>query len=83
MSDRWGPGSRGRRSSTKNSCSLGKASTSSPVSAWMRASASGDVATRRFEAVEPGVAPKTAQLGPALNRAANDVAKQVADWMAS
>ncbi len=49
----------------------------------LRASASGDVASRRFEAVVPGVAPKTAQLGSALNRAANDVAKQVADWMAS
>lgn len=39
------------------------------------------VETRRFEAVESGVAPKVESVGPALNRVANDVARQVAEWM--
>ncbi|WP_338445452.1 ABC-type transport auxiliary lipoprotein family protein [Pelagerythrobacter marensis] len=39
------------------------------------------IETRRFESVVPGVAPETAAVGPALNRAANDVAGQVADWV--
>lgn len=38
--------------------------------------------SRRFESVVPGVAPKAEAVGPALNKAANDVAGQVADWMA-
>jgi cholesterol transport system auxiliary component len=37
--------------------------------------------TRRFEAVVPGVLPKAESVAPALNRAANTVAKQVADWV--
>lgn len=41
----------------------------------------GALATRRFEAVVPGIAPDAAAIGPALNRAANDVAGQVADWV--
>ncbi len=44
-------------------------------------SAGGMLSTRRFEAVVPGIAPKPEQIGPALNRAANDVAGQVADWV--
>ena len=41
----------------------------------------GAITTRRFEAVVPGVEPKTASVGPALNQAANQVAQQVADWV--
>ncbi|MBW8783299.1 MAG: membrane integrity-associated transporter subunit PqiC [Novosphingobium sp.] len=41
----------------------------------------GTVATRRFEAVERGVAATPAAVGPALNRAANSVAAQVAAWV--
>lgn len=40
-----------------------------------------DISTRRFEATVRGVEPKVEFVGPALNRAANDVAKQVAAWM--
>ncbi|WP_374530858.1 ABC-type transport auxiliary lipoprotein family protein [Novosphingobium sp.] len=47
----------------------------------LRTSATGEVITRRFEAVVPNVAPKPAEVGPALNTAANDVASQVADWL--
>lgn len=36
---------------------------------------------RRFEASVPGVAADAASVGPALNRAANDLAAQVADWV--
>ncbi len=43
--------------------------------------ADGRLVSRRFEAVEPGVAPKPAAVAPALNRAANAVAAQVADWV--
>ena len=39
------------------------------------------ITTRRFEAIVNGVEPKAAVVGPALNRAANDVARQVADWL--
>ena len=42
----------------------------------------GEVATKRFEAVVPGVPAKPEAVGAALNRAANDVAGQVAEWMA-
>lgn len=42
----------------------------------------GVVSTRRFEAVEPGVSAKPESIGPALNRAANAVAGQVAEWAA-
>ena len=39
------------------------------------------VETRRFEAIVPGVAADVSSVGPALNKAANDVAVQVADWV--
>ena len=39
------------------------------------------VETRRFEAIVPGVAADVGSVGPALNRAANDVAGQVAEWV--
>lgn len=42
----------------------------------------GEVATRRFESVVSGVSAKPDAVGAALNRAANDVAGQVAVWMA-
>ena len=41
----------------------------------------GAVTTKRFEAKVPGVGPKGEQVGPALNKAANMVAEQVADWL--
>ncbi|WP_159978542.1 MULTISPECIES: ABC-type transport auxiliary lipoprotein family protein [unclassified Novosphingobium] len=37
--------------------------------------------TRRFEAVVNGVEAKAKPVGAALNQAANDVARQVADWV--
>ncbi|GGA08851.1 hypothetical protein GCM10010923_18900 [Blastomonas marina] len=36
---------------------------------------------RRFESRIPGIAPEANAVGPALNRAANDVAGQIADWI--
>lgn len=48
----------------------------------IRTSAKGEVTTRRFEAAVAGVAATPEQVGPALNKAANDVAAQVAEWMA-
>ncbi len=41
----------------------------------------GTISTKRFEAVVPGVAAKAEFVGPALNKAANQVAAQVADWV--
>ncbi|UVO54760.1 ABC-type transport auxiliary lipoprotein family protein [Sphingomonas sp. SUN039] len=41
----------------------------------------GRVETRRFEARAPLAAVDAAQAGTALNRAANDLAMQVADWV--
>lgn len=41
----------------------------------------GEVSVRRFEAVESGVSAKPESVGPALNRAANKVAAEVADWV--
>ena len=41
----------------------------------------GVVEQQRFEAVESGVMADAASVGPALNRAANDVAMQVAEWL--
>jgi cholesterol transport system auxiliary component len=41
----------------------------------------GEIATRRFEAVVNNVKPEAALVGPALNQAANDVARQVAGWV--
>jgi cholesterol transport system auxiliary component len=48
----------------------------------IRTGAKGEVTTKRFEAEVSGVAAKPEAVGPALNRAANDVAAQVAEWMA-
>lgn len=42
----------------------------------------GVIVTRRFESAVAEVEPKARQVGPALNRAANDVARQVAAWIA-
>lgn len=39
------------------------------------------VRTRRFEAVVEGIEPKAASVGPALNQAANEVARQVTAWV--
>lgn len=47
----------------------------------IRTSPGGAVQTKRFESVVPGVKAKGEDIGPALNRAANDVAAQVADWV--
>lgn len=47
----------------------------------LRENRDGRVEARRFESIVPGVAAKPEQVGPALNRAANDVARQVADWI--
>lgn len=44
-------------------------------------SADGTLASRRFEAVEQNVRPSAAAIAPALNRAANSVADQVAEWV--
>lgn len=41
----------------------------------------GAISTRRFEARVDGIAPRAKDVGPALNQAANDVARQVADWV--
>ena len=41
----------------------------------------GAITTRRFESRVSGVPAKAASVAPALNRAANDVAAQVADWV--
>ena len=59
------------------------ASTSSVVVVFdaVRAGEGSAVETRRFEAVVPGVTPDVQGVGPALNRAANDVAVQVAEWV--
>ncbi len=46
-----------------------------------RMNAQGNIETRRFEASEAGVIPKAGNVGAALNRVANDVAGQVADWV--
>ena len=47
----------------------------------IRSSTGGTVVTKRFESVVPGVQAKPEFIGPALNRAANDVAAQVAAWI--
>lgn len=46
-----------------------------------RSERGGPVTTRRFEAIVPDVKPEAAVVAPALNKAANDVAKQAADWI--
>lgn len=47
----------------------------------LREDAKGVITARRFEAVVPGVSPKAKAIAPALNKAANDVARQVAEWV--
>lgn len=47
----------------------------------MRVNAKGVIEAQRFEDVEPGVGPDSEDIAPALNRAANKVAAQVADWV--
>lgn len=47
----------------------------------LRVDRNGVTTSRRFEAVEKNVAPLAAAVAPALNRAANDVAGQIADWV--
>lgn len=42
--------------------------------------ADGVVRQQRFEAVEEGILPEAGDVGAALNRAANQVAREVADW---
>jgi cholesterol transport system auxiliary component len=41
----------------------------------------GTIEARRFEAVVPGIGSSAEAIAPALNRAANQVAAQVADWV--
>ncbi len=41
----------------------------------------GAVEAKRFEAIESGVIAKPGPVGAALNRASNEVARQVADWL--
>lgn len=48
----------------------------------MRNDGAGSLTVQRFESIVPGIGPEAAAIAPALNRAANDVAKQVADWLA-
>lgn|GEM_PF-96421 len=47
----------------------------------IRSGAGTQAQTRRFESVIPGVKAEAVFVGQALNRAANDVAAQVADWV--
>ena len=47
----------------------------------IRSDAMGKVTTKRFEARETGITADAASVGPALNKAANSVASEVADWM--
>lgn len=47
----------------------------------IRTDATGKVISRRFEAVEDSVEAEAEAVGPALNRAANIVASDVADWV--
>ena len=47
----------------------------------VRSTRGGTVETRRFESVVPGVPAKPAAIAPALNRAANAVAADVAAWI--
>lgn len=48
----------------------------------MRSSGPGsEITTKRFEAMMDGIEPEADAVGPALNQAANDVARQVADWI--
>ena len=49
--------------------------------AAVRTGPGGAIATRRFESVIPGVSAKPQAIAPALNRAANAVAAEVAAWV--
>ena len=49
----------------------------------IRAGADGQLVSKRFEASETGIPATAGPVGEALNRAANDVARQLADWLAS
>ncbi|MDE2435901.1 MAG: membrane integrity-associated transporter subunit PqiC [Sphingomonadales bacterium] len=49
----------------------------------LRTTPNGTVTARRFESTISGIAPKAATVGAALNEAANTVAGQVAEWMAT
>lgn len=46
-----------------------------------RTGAGGAAVTRRFESIESGVLPEAGPVGDALNRTANQVATEVADWV--
>lgn len=41
----------------------------------------GIIETRRFEAIEQGISANAIPIGSALNRASNDVARQIAAWL--
>lgn len=47
----------------------------------IRTDADGKVVSRRFEAREDGVLPEAGAVGPALNRVANTVAGEIAEWV--
>ncbi len=47
----------------------------------IRTDEAGAVISRRFEAREEGILPEAEFVGPAINRAANTVASEVADWV--
>jgi cholesterol transport system auxiliary component len=47
----------------------------------IRTERNGPITTRRFEATVANVKPEAADVAPALNHAANEVARQVADWV--
>lgn len=47
----------------------------------LREELGGAVTSRRFEAIVPGVPAKAGPVATALNKAANDVAAQVAEWV--
>ncbi|WP_235900145.1 ABC-type transport auxiliary lipoprotein family protein [Pontixanthobacter aestiaquae] len=49
----------------------------------IRAGADGGIETKRFESVQSGVLAEASEVGDALNRGANDVAGQVAEWIGS
>lgn len=46
-----------------------------------RESPGGTLETKRFGSSVPGIDPDAHDIAPALNQAANDVARQVADWV--
>ena len=47
----------------------------------IRSAPGGAITTKRFESRVAGISAKPEAVGPALNRAANDVAAQVAEWI--